>query len=117
MKIDNDLSIARQALLKPIGDIAKEMGIPADLLELYGDKVAKVKLDAITALADRPRAKYVVVSAITPTPLGEGKTTTTVGLGQAMNISANVRLSLSGNLPWDPLLASKVAPPVEVTAK
>ncbi len=84
MKIDNDLSIARQALLKPIGDIAKEMGIPADLLELYGDKVAKVKLDAITALADRPRAKYVVVSAITPTPLGEGKTTTTVGLGQAM---------------------------------
>ena len=84
MKIDNDLSIARQALLKPIGDIAKEMGIPADLLELYGDKVAKVKLDAITALADRPWAKYVVVSAITPTPLGEGKTTTTVGLGQAM---------------------------------
>ncbi len=84
MKIDSDLSIARQALMKPIADVAKEMGIPTELLELYGDKVAKVKLDAITELADRPRAKYVVVSAITPTPLGEGKTTTTVGLGQAM---------------------------------
>jgi formate--tetrahydrofolate ligase len=60
------------------------MGIPESLLEHYGASVAKVKLDAIAELSDRPRAKYVVVTAITPTPLGEGKTTTTVGLGQAM---------------------------------
>ena len=59
------------------------MGIGPHLLEPYGDCVAKIKLEAIEELADRPRARYVVVSAITPTPLGEGKTTTTVGLGQA----------------------------------
>ena len=59
------------------------MGIGPHLLEPYGDSVAKVKLAAIEELADRPRARYVVVSAVTPTPLGEGKTTTTVGLGQA----------------------------------
>jgi formate--tetrahydrofolate ligase len=60
------------------------MGIGPHLLEAYGENVAKIKLRAIAELADRPRAKYVVVSAVTPTPLGEGKTTTTVGLGQAM---------------------------------
>src|SRR5260370_158296 len=59
------------------------MGIPTHLLEPYGEQVMKIKLDAIEALADRPTAKYVVVSAITRTPLGEGKPTTTVGLGQA----------------------------------
>jgi formate--tetrahydrofolate ligase len=78
-----DLDIARAASLKPIDSIAEEMGLSPDLLEPYGRHVMKVSLDAIEALADRPRAKYVVVSAITPTPLGEGKTTTTVGLGQA----------------------------------
>src|SRR6266540_4375238 len=59
------------------------MGIGVHRLEFYGQHVAKVKLDAIEDLAHLPQAKYVVVSAITPTPLGEGKTTTTVGLGQA----------------------------------
>jgi formate--tetrahydrofolate ligase len=59
------------------------MGLTPDLLEPYGRHVMKVSLDAIEQLSSRPRAKYVVVSAITPTPLGEGKTTTTVGLGQA----------------------------------
>ncbi len=71
------------ARLKPLDEIAAEMGIGEHLLEPYGEGVAKIKLDAIEELADRPKAKYVVVSAITPTPLGEGKTTTTVGLGQA----------------------------------
>ncbi len=61
------------------------MGLSPDVLEPYGEHVAKVKVSALAALAHRPRAKYVVVSAITPTPLGEGKTTTTVGLGQAMH--------------------------------
>jgi formate--tetrahydrofolate ligase len=79
-----NLEIARSAHLKPIEDIANEMGLGSDLLEPYGRDVMKVDLDAIAELADRPRAKYVVVTAVTPTPLGEGKTTTTVGLGQAM---------------------------------
>jgi formate--tetrahydrofolate ligase len=81
--MQSDLEIARAASLKPIDQIAEEMGLAPDLLEPYGRNVMKVDLAAIERLAERPRAKYVVVSAITPTPLGEGKTTTTVGLGQA----------------------------------
>jgi formate--tetrahydrofolate ligase len=83
MTVPSALEISRRATLKPPQEIAASMGIGRHLLEPYGDAVAKVKLAAIEALADRPRARYVVVTAITPTPLGEGKTTTTVGLGQA----------------------------------
>ena len=83
MSLPRDLDIARATPLKPIEDIAGEMGLETDLLEPYGDHVLKVKLAAIERLADRPKAKYVVVSAVTPTPPGEGKTTVTVGLGQA----------------------------------
>jgi formate--tetrahydrofolate ligase len=79
----SDLEIARGAELKPLYEIAAGIGIGEHLLEPYGEGVAKIKLEAIEELADRPKAKYVLVSAITPTPLGEGKTTTTVGLGQA----------------------------------
>ncbi|HSR25652.1 MAG TPA: formate--tetrahydrofolate ligase [Candidatus Eisenbacteria bacterium] len=81
--LPTDLSIARGASLKPIDEIAAQMGIGPHLLEPYGEGIAKIKLKAIDELADRPRAKYVVVTAVTPTPLGEGKTATTVGLGQA----------------------------------
>ncbi|WP_433559915.1 formate--tetrahydrofolate ligase [Pseudonocardia xinjiangensis] len=81
----SDLQIAKAAKLLPLGDIAAGMGIGSHLVTPYGRQVAKIELDAIEELADRPRAKYVVVSAVTPTPLGEGKTTTTVGLGQAMH--------------------------------
>jgi formate--tetrahydrofolate ligase len=83
MSFPSDLQIAQQASLKPLAEVAATMGIGEHLLEPHGDSVAKVRLDAIEELGTRPRAKYVVVSAITPTPLGEGKTTTTVGLGQA----------------------------------
>ncbi|MBI4942704.1 MAG: formate--tetrahydrofolate ligase [Actinobacteria bacterium] len=83
MAFPSDLQIAQAATLKPLPDIAEQMGIPTHLLEPHGDSVAKIRLEAIDEMADRPRAKYVVVSAITPTPLGEGTTTTTVGLGQA----------------------------------
>ncbi len=82
MAIPTDLDIARTALLKPLDDIACEIGIGSHLLEPHGEHVMKIKLAAIDELASAPRAKYVVVTAITPTPLGEGKTTTTVGLGQ-----------------------------------
>ena len=83
MSFPSDLEIATQANLKPLGDIAGAAGIPEEFLEPYGIGAAKISLDAIEQMKDRPRAKYVVVSAITPTPLGEGKTTTAVGLGQA----------------------------------
>jgi formate--tetrahydrofolate ligase len=83
--MESDLQIARNASLKPIAVVAEEMGLTPDLVEPYGRHVMKVDLAAIEQLAHRPRAKYVVVSAITPTPLGEGKTTTVVGLGQAFS--------------------------------
>ncbi|MCY3635495.1 MAG: formate--tetrahydrofolate ligase [bacterium] len=82
MSFPSDLEIARGANLRPLSEIAETAGIPVEMLEPYGAGAAKISLDAIEALADRPRARYVVVTAITPTPLGEGKTTTTVGLGQ-----------------------------------
>jgi formate--tetrahydrofolate ligase len=85
MAFPSDLEIARKATLKPLGEIAASMGLPTEFMQPYGDDVAKIRLEAIEALKDRPKAKYVVVTAVTPTPLGEGKTTTTVGLGQAMS--------------------------------
>ena len=85
MSFPSDLQIAQGAALKPLDEIADAMGLGQHLIEGYGEHVAKIKLSAIDELADRPRAKYIVVSAVTPTPLGEGKTTTTVGLGQALN--------------------------------
>ncbi len=85
MPFPSDLEIASQAELRPLSEIAEAAGIPGDALEPYGAGAAKVSLEAVEAMASagRPKARYVVVSAITPTPLGEGKTTTTVGLGQA----------------------------------
>ncbi len=83
MAFPSDLEIASQARLRPLEEIAAGSGIPQGCLEFYGKGAAKVDLAAVEAMAGRPRARYVVVSAITPTPLGEGKTTTTVGLGQA----------------------------------
>lgn len=82
--IPTDLAIARAATLRPIADIAAAAHISAEHVEPYGRHVAKVDLAAIDALADRPQAKYVLVTAITPTPLGEGKTATAVGLAQGL---------------------------------
>ncbi|WP_170313664.1 formate--tetrahydrofolate ligase [Phytoactinopolyspora halophila] len=86
MTMPSDLMISRGAALRPMERIAAEMGIGDHLLEPYGHSVAKISLDAPDELSDRPRARYVVVTAVTPTPLGEGKTTTTVGLGQAFGV-------------------------------
>lgn len=81
----SDLQIARGAKLKHIHDIADQMGLTPDDLDLYGSPhVAKLRLEVLNKLKDRPNARYVVVTALTPTPLGEGKSTTLVGLGQAM---------------------------------
>jgi formate--tetrahydrofolate ligase len=83
MTVPSALEISRRATLAPPHEIAAKLGIGRHLLEPYGDAVAKIKPEAVAELADRPKAKYVVVTAVTPTPLGEGKTTTTIGLGQA----------------------------------
>ncbi|OQO95144.1 formate--tetrahydrofolate ligase [Saccharomonospora piscinae] len=80
-----NLEISRSAERRPLADVAADMGIGAHLVEPYGSTVAKLSLDAVGELADRPPARYVVVTSITPTPLGEGKTTTTVGLGQGFS--------------------------------
>ena len=95
MGFPSDLEIARKATAKPLTEIASQMGIDSEFLEPYGKSLAKISLDAIDSLKSRPKAKYVVVTAITPTPLGEGKTTTTVGLGQAMkHIGKKATISL-----------------------
>lgn len=97
MSFPSDLDIARSVTPRPIVDVAAELGLGGDDLELYGPTKAKVTLEAISRLeAERPRGKYVVVTAITPTPLGEGKSTTTVGLAQGLNkigrrASVNIR--------------------------
>jgi len=82
--VPSDIEIAQAAELKPITLVAEELGITADELELYGKYKAKVSLDILERLKDYPDGKYIDVTAITPTPLGEGKTTTTVGLSQAL---------------------------------
>ncbi len=82
--VPSDLDIAQAAHLRPIIEIATAVGLEEDDLELYGKYKAKVHLDVRDKLQTRPNAKYIDVTAITPTPLGEGKTTTTVGLTQAL---------------------------------
>jgi formate--tetrahydrofolate ligase len=82
----SDLEIARSVTPRPIVDVARELGLRDDEIEPYGSTKAKITLAAIERLeAERPRGKYVLVTAISPTPLGEGKSTTTVGLAQGLN--------------------------------
>ncbi len=82
--VPSDIEIAQEATLKPIAQVAEEIGILPEELELHGNYMAKVRLEILERLKNRPNGIYVDVTAITPTPLGEGKTTTTVGLSQAL---------------------------------
>jgi len=83
----SNIEIAQRAQLRPIVPLARErLGIPAESLEPYGHYKAKVSLDYLEQLAGRPDGKLVLVTAISPTPAGEGKTTTTVGLSDALNL-------------------------------
>jgi methylenetetrahydrofolate dehydrogenase (NADP+)/methenyltetrahydrofolate cyclohydrolase/formyltetrahydrofolate synthetase len=84
MSVPSDLEIAQAATVKPILEIAAILGLTEDDLDLYGKYKAKVHLDVLEKFKDRPQGKYVDVTAITPTPLGEGKSTTTVGLTQGL---------------------------------
>jgi len=81
----SDLEIARAARLKPIGDIAARIGVPESALFPYGRFIAKIEPEFQSMLKGRPDGKLILVTAITPTPAGEGKTTTTIGLGDALN--------------------------------
>lgn len=81
----SDIEIARAATLKPMPEVAARLGIPEDALEPYGKTKAKISASFIATLKDRPRGKLVLVTAINPTPAGEGKTTTTVGLGDGLS--------------------------------
>ena len=81
----SDIEIAREATMKPITEIASKLDIPGDSLLQYGPHKAKVSFDFLESLQDRPDGKLILVTAITPTPAGEGKTTTTVGLGDGLN--------------------------------
>ncbi len=85
MAFKTDIEIAREAKKKPIQEIGDKLGIPAEHLLPYGHDKAKVGQDFIASLADRPDGKLILVTAINPTPAGEGKTTTTVGLGDGLN--------------------------------
>jgi formate--tetrahydrofolate ligase len=80
----SDIEIAQQAAPRPIADVARDLGVRDDEIDLYGPLKAKVHLKLLDRLADAPRGKYIVVTAITPTPLGEGKTVTTLGASQAL---------------------------------
>jgi formate--tetrahydrofolate ligase len=81
----SDIEISRARRLKPIAEIAAKIGAPESALHPYGRSIAKLESDFLHSLAERPDGKLILVSAITPTPAGEGKTTTTVGLGDALN--------------------------------
>src|SRR5512141_3179044 len=90
--VPSDIEIAQAGKLKPILQIASELGIKESELELFGPYKAKIKLEILDRLAKRKDGKYIDVTAITPTPLGEGKTTTTVGLSQALGAHLGKRV-------------------------
>ncbi|OGO68396.1 MAG: formate--tetrahydrofolate ligase [Chloroflexi bacterium RBG_19FT_COMBO_62_14] len=90
--VPSDIEIAQAAKLKPISVVAEELGLLPGELELYGDYKAKVRLEVLQRLADVPDGKYIDVTAITPTPLGEGKSTTMVGLSQALGARLGKRV-------------------------
>ncbi|XP_074812463.1 C-1-tetrahydrofolate synthase, cytoplasmic isoform X1 [Natator depressus] len=100
--VPSDIEVSRSCVPKRIGDLAREVGLLSEEVELYGQTKAKVLLSTLKRLKDQPDGKYVVVTGITPTPLGEGKSTTTIGLAQALgahlhlNVFACVRQPSQG---------------------
>src|SRR5689334_14204493 len=84
-KVGSDIEIARQAKMKPIREVASKLAIPEEHLIPYGHTKAKIGMDFIKSLGGKPDGKLILVTAINPTPAGEGKTTTTVGLGDGLN--------------------------------
>ena len=85
MSVKSDIEIAREASMRPIADVAAKIDVPADALLNYGTYKAKISAELIDSLQSRPNGKLILVTAISPTAAGEGKTTTTVGLGDGLN--------------------------------
>src|ERR1700761_6224159 len=81
----SDIEIARAARLKPIAEVAEKIGAPESALRPFGRFIAKLEYEFLEGLSNRPEGKLILVTAISPTPAGEGKTTTTIGLGDALN--------------------------------
>ena len=118
MAFPTDLEIARGAHLKPVDDIASEMGLGMHLLEPYGEQVVKIKLSAIEELADAPRAKYVVVTAITPRPRSvKARPPRPSAWGRRSATSASGRRSRSDSHRWAPPSASRAALRAAATAR
>jgi formyltetrahydrofolate synthetase len=90
--VPSDIDIAQESDIKPIAKVAEELGLLPEEIEFFGPYKAKVKLEVLNRLKDIPNGKYIDVTAITPTPLGEGKTTTTVGLSQALGAHLGKRV-------------------------
>ncbi len=90
--VPSDIEIAQEAYLKPITQVADEVGLLTSELELHGNYIAKVRLETLDRLKDVPNGKYIDITAITPTPLGEGKSTTMVGLSQALGAHLGKRV-------------------------
>ena len=89
-----DIEIAQEAVMEPITKVAESIGIEADDLELYGKYKAKLSEEFLRKIQDRPNGKLILVTAINPTPAGEGKTTTTVGMGEALGCNCAQRAVL-----------------------
>ena len=85
MAVKSDIEIAREAKMKPIAEVGAKIGVPADALLNYGPYKAKVSAEYIRSVEGNEDGKLILVTAISPTPAGEGKTTTTVGLGDGLN--------------------------------
>ena len=116
-QMPSSLEIAQDATLRPIAEIADELGLEPDEFEPYGRYKAKVDLSVIERLADRPDAKLVNVTAITPTPAGEGKTTTSVSLTQGLGLIGASRCSASARRRSARSSGSRAAPPAAATRR
>ena len=103
----SDLDIARAAKMEPIEAVAWKLGISSHELTPMGNGVAKITWDALKERFNKPSGSLVLVTSVNPTPFGEGKTVTTIGLTQAYAPSVNRRLALFGNLPWVRFSVSK----------
>jgi formate--tetrahydrofolate ligase len=110
-KVGSDIEIARAAKMLPIEQVAARIGIEEKHLYRYGPSKAKVSFDFINGLKERPDGKLILVTAITPTPAGEGKTTTTVGLGDGLNRIGKKAVICLREPSLGPASASRAAPP------
>jgi formate--tetrahydrofolate ligase len=113
----SSLEIAQEHALRPIAEIARENGLEDDEIELYGRYKAKIALEAIDRLSERPDAKLVCVTAITPTPAGEGKTTSSVALTQGLGHIGKKPSSACASRRSARSSASRAAPPAAATCR